>query len=129
MKIKKLFRTPVTFAMIVSMLFLGIQTPAMADIVGTQELTMQVELQLQRDDVRNLIARDDVRSALLGYGVNPADVDTRIDNLTSGELLQIQDQLAVLPAGGNGVLGVVLAIILIFVLLDLLGTTDVFPRI
>lgn len=129
MKIKKLLRTPVTLTMIVSMLLLGVQTPAMADIVGTQELTMQVELQLQRDDVRNLIARDDVRAALLGYGVNPADVDTRIDNLTSGELLQIQDQLAVLPAGGNGALGVVLAIILIFVLLDLLGATDVFPRI
>ena len=114
--------------MIISMLFLGVQTPAMADIVGTQDLTMQAELQLQRDDVRQLVAREDIRSALLDYGVNPADIDTRIDNLTSGELLQIQNQLGDLPAG-SGVLSVVLTIILIFVLLDLLGATDVFPRI
>lgn len=110
------------------MLLISIQTPAMADIVGTQALTMQLELQLQRDDVRDLIARGDVREALLGYGVNPADVDARIDNLTANELLQIQNQLGDLPAG-SGVLGVVLSLILILVLLDVLGATDVFPRI
>lgn len=128
MNMKKLLRTPVTFTMIISMLFISIQTPAMADIVGTQELAMQVELQLQRDEVRDLIARDDVSAALLGFGVNPADVDTRIDNLTANELLQIQDQLGNLPAGGDA-LGVVLTLILIFVLLDLLGATDIFPNI
>jgi len=128
MKISKILKTPIAYSMIISMLFLGVQTPAMADIVGTQDLTMQAELQLQRDDVRQLVAREDIRSALLDYGVNPADIDTRIDNLTSGELLQIQNQLGDLPAG-SGVLSVVLTIILIFVLLDLLGATDVFPRI
>jgi len=128
MKISKILKTSIAYSMIISMLFLGVQTPAMADIVGTQDLTMQAELQLQRDDVRQLVAREDIRSALLDYGVNPADIDTRIDNLTSGELLQIQNQLGDLPAG-SGVLSVVLTIILIFVLLDLLGATDVFPRI
>lgn len=128
MKMNKPMKTPVTLMMIVSMLFLGIQTPAMADIVDTQELTMQVELQMQRDDVRDLLARDDVRTALLGYGVSPADVDTRIDNLTATELQQIQSQLGELPAAGSAV-GVVLGIILIFVFLDLLGATDVFPAI
>lgn len=128
MKITKMLRTPISYTMIASMLFFGVQTPAMADIVGTQELTMQVELQLQRDDVRDFIARDDVRASLLGYGVNPADVDSRIDNMTASELLQMQNQLAAMPAGGS-VAGAVLGIILIFVLLDLLGATDVFPRI
>lgn len=128
MKMIKILKTPVAYSMIFSMLFLSIQSPAIADIVGTQELAMQVELQLQRDDVRDLIAREDVREALLGYGVNPADIDSRIDNLTSSELLQIQNQMGALPAGGD-ILGVVLTLILIFVLLDLLGATDVFPRI
>lgn len=128
MKIQRILRTPISYTMIVSMLFLGMQTPAMADIVGTQELTMQVELQLQRDDVRDFIARDDVRETLLGYGVNPADVESRIDNMTASELLQMQSQMADLPAGGS-IAGAVLGIILIFVLLDLLGATDVFPRI
>lgn len=129
MKMTSLLRTPATCALIASMLFVSVQAPAMADIVGTKELMMQAQLQLQRNDVRDLIAREDVRAGLLVYGVSPADIDKRIDNLTASELLQIQNQLAVLPAGADGVLGAVLTIILIFVLLDVLGATDVFPRI
>ena len=129
MNINKFLRTPATLAMITTLLFVSIQAPAMADVVGTKELTMQAELQIQRNDVRDLIAREDVRAGLLGYGVSPADIDKRIDNLTAGELLQIQNQLDVLPAGADGVLGVVLTLIVIFILLDLLGATDVFPRI
>lgn len=128
MKMTSMLKT-VTITMIVSMLFLSVQTPVMADIVDTKELTMQVELQQQRDAVRELVARDEVRSALLGYGVNPADVDARIDNLTGSELMKIQNQLGDLPAGGDGILSVVLTLIVIFVLLDLLGATDVFPNI
>lgn len=129
MRITKLLRTPAAYSIIASMLFVSVQAPAMADVVGTKELTMQAQLQVQRNDVRDLIAREDVRAGLLGYGVNLADIDKRIDNLTTSELLQIQNQLGALPAGADGVLGVVLTLILIFVLLDVLGATDVFPRI
>ncbi len=66
---------------------------------------------------------------MLGYGVSSADVDARINNLTESELLQIQDRIAQLPAGGSGVLEAVLVVILIFILLDVLGVTDVFPRV
>lgn len=128
MKIINMLRTSGIYSVIFTFLFVGIQAPAMADMVGTAELTMQAELQMQRDDVRNFIARDDVRAAMLDYGVNVADVDARIDNLSSSELLQIQNQFADLPAGGD-ILGIVVGIILIFILLDVLGATDVFPRI
>ncbi len=129
MKITRLLRTPGIYSMIIALLFVSVQAPASAGMIGNAELLSQTELQLQRDEVRELVARDDVRDALLDYGVNPADVDTRLDNLTASELAQIQSQLADLPAGGNGVLGAVLGIILILVLLDVLGVTDVFPRI
>lgn len=129
MKMIKILRTPATFSMIFAMLFVSVQAPAMADVVSTKALTMQAELQIQRNEVRDLVAREDVRAGLISYGVSPADIDKRIDNLTTSELLQIQNQLDILPAGADGVVGVVLAIILIFVLLDLLGATDVFPRI
>ena len=129
MKISKLLRKPAVFAVVVAFSAAGIQAPVMASPIETAEIAMQAELQMQRDDVRSMMARADVRDAMLGYGVSPSDIDNRINNLTESELLQIQNQLAALPAGGNGVLGVVLALILIFVLLDVLGATDVFPRI
>ena len=105
----------------------SIQSPLMAAMVDTQQLAMQAQLQLQRDEVRSFLAREDVREAMLGYGVSDANIDARINNLTESELLQIQDRLAQLPAGGSGVLEAVLIVILIFIMLDLLGATDVFP--
>ena len=108
----------------------SVQTPVMAAMVDNHQLATQAQLQLQRDQLRTFLAREDVRQAMLGYGVPDADVDARINNLTEAELLQIQDRLAKLPAGGDGgVLEAVLVVILIFVLLDLLGATDVFPNV
>jgi len=125
---KSISRTLGVCATLFAVTTASVSMPAMADIVDTQTLAAQADLQMQRDDVRVLIARDDVRGALAGYGVSPADLDARVNNLTQGELLQIQQQLDNLPAGGSAV-GVVFGIILIFILLDLLGATDVFPRI
>jgi len=85
-------------------------------------------VQTQRDALRLLVARDDVRAALAERGVSAADLDARINQLTPAELLQIQQQMDALPAG-SGAVSLVLSVILIFVLLDLLGATDVFPRI
>lgn len=128
MKISKLFKAPAILSIVAAMTAATIQAPAMADMVGTPALAMQAELQTQRDDVRSFMARDDVRQAMLGYGVNAADVDARINNMTESELLQLQSQMDMLPAGSSAV-GLVLGVILIFVLLDLLGATDIFPGI
>ena len=118
-----------TIAAATAFLTASIQSPLMAAMVDTQQLAMQAQLQLQRDEVRSFLAREDVREAMLGYGVSDANIDARINNLTESELLQIQDKLAQLPAGGSGVLEAVLIVILIFIMLDLLGATDVFPRV
>lgn len=128
MKFRNLLKAPCVFSMVAAITAVGIQAPAMADMVGTQALAMQAELQTQRDDVRSFMARSDVRQAMLGYGVNAVDIDARINNMTESELLQLQSQMDMLPAGSSAV-GLVLGVILIFVLLDLLGATDIFPGI
>jgi len=128
MNIAKISKKLSVYATILAITTVGVHAPVMADMVDTSMLVLQADLQMQRDDVRVLMARDDVRATLLGYGVSPADLDARINSLTQSELLQIQNQLDSLPAG-SGVVGVVLGIILVFILLDLLGATDVFPRI
>jgi hypothetical protein len=128
MKISKLLKAPGILSVVVALAAAGVQAPAVADMVGTPALAMQAELQTQRADVRAFMARDDVRSAMLGYGVSAADVDARINSMTESELLQLQSQMDMLPAGSSAV-GLVLGVILIFVLLDLLGATDIFPGI
>lgn len=130
MTLTKMLKKPLVLTLAAATLTAGMQAPAMAGLVDNEQLAVQAELQIKRDEVRSVMAREDVRAAMLQYGVNPADVDARIDNLTEAELLRIQHQLAQMPAGGDGgVLGAILIVILIFVLLDVLGATDVFPNV
>lgn len=124
-----MLRKTFIYTLIAVFLGTGLQAQAMAGMVGNQQLVAQADTELQRDAVRSLLARDDVRTALMDYGVSPETADARVDNLSAGELQQMHQQLADLPAGADSGIGIVLGLIFIFIVLDLLGATDVFPRI
>ena len=114
--------------MIVAFTTVSVQMPAMAGMIDNSQLSAQSELQIQRDELRSILAREDVRTAMLDYGVSNADIDQRINNMTPDELNQIHGQLASLPAG-EGAGGAVLTVLLILILLEVLGVIDIFPRI
>ena len=78
--------------------------------------------------VMQLMDQKVAAKALGDYGISKDQVSQRLDRLTDKELQQLAQKADELPAG-QGVVGVILAIILILVLLDLLGATDVFPVI
>lgn len=111
-----------------SFLAMSIQAPVFAGMVTNDDLNTANQMEIKRDDVRTLVAREDVRSHLQQYGVDPADLDARIDSMTDSEIMQFQAEMDNLPAG-QGVLGTVIALIVIFMLLDIAGATDVFPGI
>ena len=115
-------KKPVMFTMMAAFLAGSISAPATADMVDNKQLAMQSELQMQRDSVLNLMAREDVQSTMMAYGISASDIENRISNLTEAELLQIQGQLDQLPAG-EGALGAVLTILLIFILTSLASPT------
>lgn len=100
-----------------------------AGVVDNQLLLQEQQGQEQRASLRNLLARADVRSALVERGVDVEVVDARIANLSEAELQLLHERLDSLPAGADSGVGLVLGIIFIFIVLDLLGATDVFPRI
>lgn len=130
MTMTKMLRKPLVLTLFAATLTAGMQAPANAGLVDNDQLAAQAELQTKRDEIRTFMARNDVRAKLIDYGVNPTDVDARVNNLTEAELLRIQHQLDRMPAGADGgVLGAILIVILIFVLLDVLGATDVFPNV
>ncbi len=128
MNISKLIRKTFVFALIPTFLSLSMPTSLQAATVGNDQLAIESALQIQRDEVTTFMARDDVRSSLLGSGVSASDVDTRINNLSDSQILQIHAQMDTMPAGGE-VLGTILVILVIFILLDVAGATDIFPGI
>ncbi len=113
---------------LISVMLVG-PVQANAALVDNQQLAQQARVEQQRSTVRDLLAREDVRAALLDYGVSEEAAHARVDRLTAAELQQLQARLAELPAGADSGIGLVLGVIFIFIILDLLGATDIFPRI
>lgn len=124
----KTVRKGVVFSILIAFITVSVQMPVMAGIVDNSQLSAQSELQMQRDELRSILSRDDVRNTLLNYGVSNADIDQRINNMTPGELSQIQGQLASLPAGGDAG-SAIITILLILILLEVIGAIDIFPRL
>lgn len=113
---------------VTSFLAMSVQAPVFAGMVSTDDLNTVNQIELKRDDVRTLVAREDVRAHLQQYGVDTNDLNDRIDSMTDSEIMQFHAEMDKLPTG-EGFLGAVIAIIVIFMLLDIAGATDVFPGI
>jgi len=122
------FKKLVTMLTIGSILSMGMQSATFADVVTTEQLAESSALESKRSQVSAFMARSDVKQQLLGLGVSDQNIDQRINSLTDGEILQMHDQIENLPAG-EGFLSGVLLIIVIFLLLDMAGVTDIFPRV
>jgi hypothetical protein len=100
-----------------------------AAMISTESIINVDRGQSSRDYLNNLLAREDIRAALVSQGIDPREAQTRIDSLSDTEVNDIVNKLDQLPAGG--VLGTILLIaFLLFVILlitDIAGYTDIFP--
>ena len=106
------------------------QTPVLAaptsGMVSTQQLLHEVQLNQQRASVSAFLDRSEVQAQLMARGVDVADAQARVASLGAAELGTLAAQIDELPAG-EGLLEAVLFLLVIFMLLDIAGVTDIFP--
>jgi hypothetical protein len=104
------------------------QATAVADIVTTEQILVESKVEAKKAEIGALLQRSDVRQQLVGMGVDVSDAQQRIDSMTDSELAAFYERMDILPAG-EGALELVVAILLIFILLDVAGVTDIFPGV
>ena len=109
--------------LIVSIAGIGVPLPAQAGIVSTDMALASAE----RDRIASVLDRADVRAQLEAYGVGTADLKARVAALTDEEAAQLAGQLDRLPAGGDGVIGLLVFVFLVLLITDILGLTKIFP--
>jgi hypothetical protein len=131
---KRIFRIakPVSIVLAVYVFMIsGPQQAAFAALVGTETVLDASHVQSARERVRNLMAREDIQTALSNQGIDPQEAQARAEALSDAEAVRLADAIESLPAGGTSALGIVIAAILIvFIILlitDILGYTSVFP--
>ena len=121
--LRNLVVVPVLCVALVSTAFTG---SVQAAVIGTQQ-AMSADARLAAESsVRESMARDDVRQAMLRLGADPAQVDGRIASLSDAELMQVQGQLDRAPAGG--VLAVIGVVFVVLLILELTGVIDIFKK-
>lgn len=113
--------------LMVSMLSMSLWLPnAQAGIISSEQLVSSQTAQLERERVRAMFDRQDVREQLQARGVDADAARARVDALTDDEIAAINGKLDSLPAGGD-IIGTVVFIFLVLLITDILGFTKVFP--
>jgi hypothetical protein len=95
-----------------------ISTPyqsAIAALIDTETVLDEGQSQEARNYIKQLLAREDVRSALIAQGIDPLEAEARLASLSDAEVIELADQIENLPAG-QGALGFVIAVLVIIVL-------------
>jgi len=97
-------------------------------MVSTNNAIQMQQLQMDRTEILDLFAQDNLRSQLTQMGVDANAASDRIANMTDAEIMQLNERLKDMPAG-EGVGGVLLVVFIVFVITDVLGATDIFSFI
>jgi hypothetical protein len=112
---------PVFYLMITLALLISIPyQPAIAALIGTETAMDPARGEDVRERLKQYLAREDVRTALLAQGIDPAEADARIESLTDSELSQIAAQVDKLPAAGDGLGLVILALLIVLLVIVIL---------
>lgn len=101
---------------------------ATADVVGTGELLTEQRSDIDRESLLNMLEQQEVKDKLADMGVSQDVVEDRIQNLTAGELAEFEQQLAQAEVG-EGVVGIIVLFLLVFIITDLLCATNIFSFI
>jgi len=125
---KRLTSATVAASVLSSSLWTSVQASTISTQAAAQEQTVSPQAADQaRVSVLQTLQREDLRQALLNKGVNPDDVQARVNSLNDEEVLALSDQLEQAPAGASDVLGALVFIFVLLLVTDILGLTKVFP--
>ena len=126
-KLRRLTK-PVSHLVVLGLLALSLHFPAAnAAMIGTEAVVNAAQAQQGRERLRDVFNRDDVKAQLLARGVDPAQVQARVDSLSDQEVQSLSGKLDQVPAGGDSFLGALVFIFIVLLITDILGFTNIFP--
>lgn len=118
--------------LLINLIILTLLSSSFASNAAAQFITtddaLAIEQQHQAGErISSFLAREEVQQQLTKFGVSPEQAEQRIAALTPQELVALNAKIDDMPAGGIvEVIGIVVVVLLI---LELLGVTDVFTAI
>lgn len=111
--VTKPFNLLVSISLFTISLFIS---PAHAQLLDTETLIDNAPLAQERNHIQDSLNREEVRVKLQELGVDPVQLQARVDSLTVAEAQSLAKDIDALPAGG-AVDNVTLLLIIIIIIL------------
>lgn len=102
--------------------------PAWSGIVTTDQLIQEQFEALDKASLIAMLDRDDMRQQLIERGVDPEYAKARIASLSDAQINELKGSIDNLPAG-SGAVAILVAVLLVLVILDIVGVTNIFTFI
>lgn len=115
-------------AVSISLVCLGFAQVAPAGMISTNQLIDNDTRAASLSRIELLLAREDVAERMTALGVQPHQVIERLDAMTTSELLELESRFDEQVAGADA-LGVIGAVFLVLLILELVGVTDIFKSL
>jgi hypothetical protein len=109
----------------VSIICMGFAQVAPAGMIGTSYMLDEESRSASLSRIEILLARDDVGRQLEAFGVDRSVVVERLNGLSNAELMELEGQLDEQVAGGD-IIGLIGAVFVVLLILELVGVTDIF---
>lgn len=109
-----------------SLISLGLLQSAAGAVVGTESAMQLEQRTAQIEHISALFAEQQVRDQLVRFGVDPEHATLRVAALSDSELQALDQRISELPAGASGALEVLGIVLLVLLVLELVGVTDIF---
>jgi hypothetical protein len=109
----------------VSIVCMGFAQAAPAGMIGTAYVLDKESRAASVSRIEILLAREDVAGQLEAFGVDRALVVERLNGLSHAELLELEGQIDSQVAGGD-IIGLIGAVFVVLLILELVGVTDIF---
>lgn len=112
----------------VALVAMGFMQVSAAGMIGTAHLVESDARAESLESIESLFARAAVAEELKALGVDAAVVSERLRGLSTSELVALEGRLHTETAGGDA-LGIIGAVFLVLLILELVGVTDIFKAI
>ena len=126
MSIQKVIKS-ITVSMLFAVGLLSLSIPAQAAMVGTAQIVGDANGQIISPKIMQQ-KRDWIQTQLQQAGVSRVDSALRVSSMSDDQVMQIHQGMQEMPAGA-GAAGTIAIILLVLVVTDLMGATDIFPFI
>jgi hypothetical protein len=124
----KIFRGFLVRLTSVALVSAGFAQFSFAGVIGTEYLVEADARAASLERIETFLARDDVAQQLRALGVDETNIEARLAGLTVAELLALEGRIEEHTAGSDA-LGVIGALFLVLLILELVGVTDIFKSL